>query len=364
MRYLTTPLFALTFALLIPAGHTPSASAQAPRAVVPTVKVTDPGQSPQDLLRWNPNAARGVTIQVTTRTGRLPSADGTNDPNLLEKMYTLQGRFLRDQPITTAIWRIVDASARIPLPEDTAPESESGLAADDAAAGAAVDTNQPGSSEDQTGSRTASDENDPLNSAYNRARLRLRSAKLSLQKISGGSLRQKLTPNGLVPSDMIATMEKFSARANSAALSLAYTLGLGEITLPDSPIGVGATWKTSIRSELSNNPIQNDVTWTLKSIEGSVIRVGMTCKTRVLTPGNSPRNNTLRNRINKNIRGEITVDLDDPLAIRGRLVQQIASVENLPLEQQKRAEVTWINFTPLVGKPAPQDLRKQNPSGK
>ena len=88
------------------------------------------------------------------------------------------------------------------------------------------------------------------------------------------------------------------------------------------------------------------------------------CKTRVLTPGNSPRNNTLRNRINKNIRGEITVDLDDPLAIRGRLVQQIASVENLPLEQQKRAEVTWINFTPLVGKPAPQDLRKQNPSGK
>ena len=364
MRHTTSPLFALTFALLILTGLTETVSGQAPRAAVPTVEVTDQGQSPQTLLRWNPQSDRGVTIQVTTRTGRLPSADGVNDPNLLEQMYTLQGRFLRQQPITTAIWRIVDASARIPLPEETAPESEPGVAEGDASAGAAPSTSNPNPSKNETGSSGATDENDPLNSAYNRARLRLRSANLSLQKISGGSLRQKVTPNGLVPSGMVATLENFSARANSAALSLAYTLGLGEITLPDSPIGVGATWKTSIRSELSNNPIQNDVTWTLKAIEGSVIRVGMTCRTRVQTPGNSPRENTLRKRIDKNIRGEITVDLDDPLAMRGRLVQQVASAEKLPPEQQKRAEVTWINFTPLAGKPAPQDLREQSAPGK
>jgi len=221
------------------------------------------------------------------------------------------------------------------------------------------DTGKQSSSQDRTGSSRVQNE-EALISAYTQARLRLRSAKLSLQKISGGSLRQKMTPNGLVPSGMIPTMDNVSARANSTALSLAYTLGLGEITLPDSPIGIGATWKTSIRSELSNNPIQNDVTWTLKSIEGSVIRVGMTCRTRVMTAGNSPREITLRNRIDKNIRGEMTVDLDDPLSMRGRLVQQKASVEKLTPEQQQRAEVTWINFMPLVGEPVPQDLREQS----
>ncbi|MCH2161367.1 MAG: hypothetical protein MK085_05790 [Phycisphaerales bacterium] len=348
--------------LLVMIGGSAAAQQTEPiRDDVPSIELLEAGEAPRALQRWNMDEAAGGTIQVVSRTGKVPDREGRIDPNSIERIYTLQGAFLRSKPVKAMIWRILDASAKIPsdplrTPKTAKPGENPGgpIAPPDSTTGEAT-----GNEKSIVGSGEA-DGIDPTVEAHSRLRLRLRTSVLSLQKLKGGTLRQKVTPNGIVASGTVAILEKSSARGYSEAMKLANLLGLGDVLLPDAPIGVGARWRAVIRNDSSNTPMTIEVTWTLLEQEEGRMKIGVEYARRLASAANDPKTVANRKRVERNGRGVLSVDLDRPMAIEGSLIEEQVFPASFTLEEKLRAEATWITIRPIenaaVSKPAPNRL--------
>lgn len=306
-------LFFTAAALSITAA---TANAQAPpRAMPRTVTIEIAGEAPHERLAWQFDASQTSTIQVRVRTARGERAvkDVASDQESVERMFTLRGSFVRSTPITTALWRILDAGARLndPKAEVTDPD------------------------------------NDPLGSGASEnvgETFEARLAKLSdktLKRLNGGSLKQKAEPAGLMASGTIPVLEDLSVRTYAEALNLAFYLGLSEVALPETPVGVGARWTAEFRSELGGAPVKTTIAWTLKARTGDLVKLGITYETRVVEATNDRKGQARVARLARNGHGEVTIDLSRPLELGARLIQ-------LPLPGNTMApDVSWITVTSM-----------------
>ena len=345
-RMLTSCLVAI--ALLVAARTAPAQDEKPIRTNLPTITVIEEGKEPRTLHRWNMTGGGGGVILVTSRTGRIPDREGRVDPGTIEIMYTLQGALFRTKPVKKMVWQILDASAK--LANDPLRSPRYAKPGEDPAGPLAVEEDNPAGSDNGSQSLTGSGEAqgiDPKAEAHSRTRLRLRTSVLSLQKIQEGILRQAVTPNGILASGAVAILEKQTARGYSEAMKLASLLGLVQVLLPDGPIGVGARWQSTIRNDSSNTPVNIEITWTLKSVEGSRMKLGMNYTRRLATAANDPRSEANRRRVERNGRGEINIDLEQPLAISADLVEELVFPPHFTPEQRRDAEATWISVKPV-----------------
>ena len=303
-----------------------------PRAIPRTITIESKGEAPLDRVAWQFNADATSMIQVRTRTvsGERAVKDIANDQESVLRMYTLLGTFQKNTPITTATWRILDAGARHddPTAEDLPPD---GLHQnnEDQAAQDLVGTSSSASSK---GTETFAERFTRLSDA-------------TLKGLNGASLRQKVTPTGLIASGTIPILEDLTLRMYSEAMNLAFLVGLSEAALPEVPIGIGARWSTAIDGEKSGVRVRTAMTWTLKEREGDHLKLGVTYKTRVLENTNESRSKSRVARLDRNGHGEVTIDLSNPLGLSARLIQ-------LPLpENASSPDVTWITIGAIKEQP-------------
>ena len=237
--------------------------AQAPRAETPTVTVLDSGVEPREREMWRFQQTNASWIQVHTRTVHGPRAvvDVAKDARSLRRMYTLKGSFLRTSPITTAIWRINDAAARYHDPTKEPEEHPDGIKGTPKFGKAPPPNDnqpqgEPVNPTSNTGTAVAASE------TFEERFARLTNQ--TLKKLNGASIRQKVEPGGLVATGMIPTIKELTPRIYSEAMNLVYLLGLSEVILPETPIGVGARWQSKMQGEVSGVPVKTTITWTLK----------------------------------------------------------------------------------------------------
>lgn len=294
-----------------------------PRSIPRTITLESEGESPLARAAWRFDAAVTSTIQVRTRTarGERVAKDVAVQQETVVRMYTLRGSFKNHTPITTATWRILDAGARLndptekELPPD-GPHQHVGRGTN----GGAVDA-------------TAS----PNVAQTFEARLASLSDK-TLKRLNGASLRQKVTPTGLIASATIPILEDLTTRTYAEAMNLAVLLGLAEAALPEQRIGIGARWSTTMRGELGGAPVRTKITWTLKAREGDHLKLGVTYETRVAEETNDSRGKARVARLARNGHGEVNIDLARPLSLGARLIQ-------LPLPGNAIApDVTFITI--------------------
>jgi hypothetical protein len=317
-------LATLLFAVTAHAQHPP-------RSFPRTIIVESEGDAPLARAAWQFDTSATSTIQVRTRTARGERAvkDVAFRQETIVRLYTLRGSFKNDTPITTATWRILDAGARLDDPTDEqlppdGPQKHVGRGTD----GVAVDA-------------TAS----PNVAQTFEARLASLSDK-TLKRLNGASLRQKVTPTGLIASATIPVLEDLTVRTYAEVMNLGVLLGFGEVALPDQRIGIGARWSTTMRGELGGAPVRIKTTWTLKAREGDRLKLGMTYETRVAEETNDSRGKARVARLARNGHGEVNIDLAQPLSLGVRLIQ-------LPLPGNAIApDVTWITIDSIGGTPA------------
>ena len=354
MRYarrFPTAAFIITL-LAIAAPAAVAQDEQPVRANIPTITVLERGTEPRFLHRWDMARGGGGIIQLTSRTGQIPSRAGRVDPDSLERMYTLQGSFFRTMPVRKMSWQILNASAKLSGDAERSPKFAK--PGEDPAGPLNGDTEPAeGSARDLTGSGEARGI-DPKAEAHTRARLRLRNTKLSLQKITDGILRQEVGPNGIMAGGTVAILENQTARAYSEAMKLSNLIGLFEVLLPDEPIGVGARWQASFRIDSTNTPLDIEMTWTLKSIEDSRMTLEVGYTRRLASAANDPRTQANRSRVERNGRGTVSIDLNRPLAIVGDLVEERVYPAHFTAEQRRAGEATWISARP-VPTPVPSE---------
>lgn len=340
----------VSFALLLAAFSPLATFAQAPRAETQTVTVLDSGVEPREREMWRFQQTDASWIQVQTRTVRGPRAvvDVAKDARSLRRMYTLKGSFLRTSPITTAIWRINDAAARYHDPTNEPEEHPDGIK------GSPKFGEAPPKKDNEPQGEPVNPTSNTSTAVAASESFEERFARLTnktLKKLNGASLRQKAEPSGLIATGTIPVIEELTPRIYSEAMNLVYLLGLSEVVLPETPIGIGARWKSEMQGEVSGIPIKTTITWTLKAKEEDSLRIGVTYERRMV----GEEQGVQSGRVNRDGLGEIKIDLNNPLALDARLVQ-------LPNAGNPHSpEVSWITIKSLplpgaVGEPAkPRD---------
>jgi hypothetical protein len=254
-------------------------------------------------------------------------------------MYTLKGSFLRTTPITTAIWRINDAAARYHDPTKEPVEHPDGIKGTPKFGEAPPPKDnqpqgEPVNPTSKTGTASVASETFEERFAH--------LTNQTMQKLNGASIRQKVEPGGLVATGAIPTIEELTPRIYSEAMNLVYLLGLSEVILPETPIGVGARWQSKMQGAVSGVPVKTTITWTLKAKEEDSLRIGVTYERRMVGEEQGAR----PGRVNRDGLGEIRIDLNNPLALDARLIQ-------LPNAGNPHSpEVSWITIKSL---PLPGD---------
>ena len=310
--------------------------AQTPRAATPTVTLNDAGSEPRQREAWTFDPASKSRILVSTRTvrGANTVSEVDEDAVSIRRMYSLRGSFQRTTPITSMIWRIDDASARYHDPSRMDGEPPEGLEGTPKFGGAPIpnkvrdDANQP----NPTGNTLP---DNVRKESFQERFARLTNA--TMKKLNGASIRQKVEPGGIISTAAAPTMDELSPRIYSEAMNLVFLLGLGEVMLPEQPIGLGASWSADFENEISAAKVRTTITWTLKERTGSVLKLGMTFKRRRIDDSDR----VLSGRVDRDGVGEVTVDLANPLQLNARLV--VVPNEGNPHAQ----EISWITIKPI-----------------
>lgn len=323
--------------------------AQTLRAETPTVKVLESGAQPRERLAWQFFPTEQSWLQVSTRTvsGPRAVADVGKDALSVRRMYTLKGAFVRSNPITAAIWRIEDVSARLHDPTTKAGEEPKDPAGNSEIGTVSTEPKEKkGMTESEKLTTSTTTRSESFESRY--ARL----LNTSLKKLNGSSIRQKVEPKGLLATGAIPNLVELTPREYSEAMNLMFLLGLGEVILPDTPIGIGAQWQAEMRNEISGIPIKTTITWTLKSMEKNTLKIGVTYKRR----SQKQEEKVQSGRVNRDGVGEVTIQLDKPLSLNARLVQ-LPNAGN-----PYNPDVSWITITslPLPGENPNSPLRGNN----
>ncbi len=110
-----TPSRIVSFCLVILTLNALNAEAQTVRVAAPVVEVIGEGAEPLERLAWTMDPASTSTIQIRNQMidGYSKVIDIPPGRASVVRTYTLKGMFLREKPITTAVWRIEDATAKL-----------------------------------------------------------------------------------------------------------------------------------------------------------------------------------------------------------------------------------------------------------
>ncbi len=337
--------------------NTRPAEAQTIRVGSPVVEVLGEGAEPHERLAWNIDPTSTSTIQVRSRM-----IDGFNTVieippgrRSVVRMYTLKGMFLRSTPITTAVWRIDDATARLKDPKAEAIANakkikeqlendgkDDSVLIDEAPDQGAVKA-VPRDLKGLLGTGTVGTQRiGPPSTSSDPLLVEL--LQQSLRRLNDGVIKQKVEPTGVIASGSAPTIENINTRTYGEAMNLAYLLGLGEVTLPATPIGIGGSWSSEMFNVVAGMPTRTSMTWTLLEREGDALRLAISYECRAIYEKDNGPNRIRASNINCNGRGEVRVNLSNPLALEAKMVQV---PKGRPENTQALPQITWISMDSL-----------------
>ena len=371
-RCLPAAFLTLLFVSTIATGQTTPEGRDHP----PVLTLTTAGDGVPVLLRWRiPEERTDRTMFVSTQT--MPSINPRSDidgkePDVvlrgftrppMEKIWTLAGRMTRDDTgVTTARWRVVDGAARLTGVEGLARARAGKEKGEEKKNPDPGKSDQPTDQEPQDGvdapgigatkpgtpalprgaaradplkqdkrildARASSSESTSSQKALERAMTLERIADEAVGRTGGATITQKLSEGGLDPSSIRARLTRPDRRADYEIQTLLQAMRLGEVQLPSQPVSIGAVWKTSWDCLINDVPVRTEVTWTLKKTDeaaketniAETATIDMEYQRRLLDPGDSPSRRELA--LEADGRGRLVVDLDEPLVMEARLVEQ------------------------------------------
>ena len=364
MSYRTPPVILSLFSVIFTINAL-TAEAQTIRVASPVVEVLGEGAEPLERIAWAIDPESTSTIQIRSRMidGYSKVIDIPPGRASVVRMYTLQGMFLRSKPITTAVWRIQDATARLKDPEADAiakaKKIKEQLENDD--------KNEPKVSEEEPAASPLQvnprDINELVGRGNGKSRVGLPSQSAdprlvellqrSLRTLNGGVIKQKVEPAGIIPSGSAPTIENITKRTYGEAMNLSYLIGIGEVTLPETPIGIGASWSTEMHNTIGGMSAKTSISWTLLDRTGDTLRLAISYQRRGIYERDIEPNRIRASRVNCDGRGEVHVNLSNPLALKAQVVQVPAES---PENGKALPQITWISMDSLKAPGANPEL--------
>ena len=339
----------------------------------PVVEMIKAGDGIPVLLRWNPpedRTARNVLVSVRTAPSTVPrpTLEGS-EPDVvlqgftrppLERIWTLTGQITKnDSGSSSARWRVVDGAARVigveglaraRAGEEKKPAEDAGAEKSPEDGGDGETTDAPGigatkpatptppsgpgrqDPREQNRKRIGNGANSIPTTSNQKAldqAMRIEAiADEAVARTGGATISQTLSEGGLDPTSMRVRLLKTDRRASYEMQALLDAMRLAVVQLPSQPVSPGASWKTGWDGLVMNVPMRTEATWTLvktdEAAQGTNIARTATIRIeyqrRLRDPGDAPNRRELQ--MEADGRGELVLDLNQPLMLDARLVEQ------------------------------------------